>query len=182
MRLNEKKSKTLITQRCCCSPKAKLIFMKFVIKALEGAHWKTKLLKKSPFTLINCIKFFIFLLRSAIAFRLTEWVRTWTYTQYTQANERVGCARSSLSDGQMKSFFSSSSSLFQAWLPSLIKFDIRRVFLFWRKSLYKKCKEVIWRLTQGQRASIIYFFFCDRWKLLKKCKLYEWFSSIAVFL
>jgi hypothetical protein len=56
------------------SPKAKLIFMNFLFSLLIYTElyvyvlwnmwrrtWKTKLLKKSPFTLINCIKFFIFL-------------------------------------------------------------------------------------------------------------------------
>jgi len=53
------------------SPKAKLIFMNFFVFSSDWIvcvlwnmwrrTWKTKLLKKSPFTLINCIKFFIFL-------------------------------------------------------------------------------------------------------------------------
>lgn len=38
----------------------------------ERALWKTKLLKKSPFTLINCIKLFIFPSRSGLVERTME--------------------------------------------------------------------------------------------------------------
>jgi hypothetical protein len=120
--------------------KAKLIFYNNK-KKLRERTWKTKLLKKSPFTLINCIKLFIFPFGSRCrTYNTGRWWR--------KSTNQVEKARGGDGQNVKNKWFLLGSSSPRRWM-----FDELNIVKTWLGWITFWIMEILWKISEFREMS-----------------------------